>query len=154
EHLALLRQITVRFPTYWPGWYDYANYMVHFTPYVGTQYEDARAALERTVQLNPGFVSAWEHLFWIAGVQRDTTRDHQALREVERVSSTTAYRLNPELITMYRLGYALTPDGGTLTSTEVKQQAQSLAGYTGPRPPLLLGFDFIYPGFPRAQTQI
>src|SRR5262249_11179051 len=154
QRLALFRQITSRFPTYWPGWYDYANYMVHWTPYIGTQSEDARTALERTVQLNPEFASGWEHLFWIAIDQRDTVGARRALREMERMSSTTGYRLNQFLVNAYRIVYDLTAHGGTLPAAEVQQQARSIAGYTGPIEPIELGTGFIGPGFPRGQAQL
>ncbi len=154
EHLALLRQITSRFPTYWPGWWDYANYMVHWTPYIGTQSEDARAALERTVQLNPGFAPGWEHLLWIAGDQRDTAGAHRALHEIEKMSSTTAYRLNPELLNYYHVIYDLTADGGTMPPAEVEQQARYVAGYTGSLQPIEFAIGLMDPGFPRGEGQL
>jgi serine/threonine-protein kinase len=86
----LLREVTREFPYYWPGWFDYANYLVHFGPFDGSSYDMARAALERVVDLNPGFNPAWEHLFWIAIIQRDTavarqSRERITHREMEGV---------------------------------------------------------------------
>jgi TolB-like protein len=70
---SLLNEVTRDFPHYWPGWFDHANHLIHFGPFDGSSYDQARAALERVVELNPGFIPAWDHLFWIAVIQRDTS---------------------------------------------------------------------------------
>ena len=154
EKLVLLRQVRGRFPTYWPGWYDYANLLVHRTPYMGTTYDDARAALERTVELNPGFAPAWEHLFWIAAHQRDTAGADRALREVERISSTTSFRLNPDLLGHYRVVYALVASGGDFTPDRLEREAEFINGYRGRTPAIYFGIRLLLYGFPRAQVKL
>jgi TolB-like protein/predicted Ser/Thr protein kinase len=79
ERAVLLKRVTAQFPHYWPGWYDYANYFVHYGPFLGSTYDDAQAVLQRVVELNPAFEPGWEHLFWIAAQQRDTALAKRAL---------------------------------------------------------------------------
>jgi hypothetical protein len=154
EQLDLLRQTTSRFPTYWPGWYKYANFLVHWTPYLGTRNDDARDALDRTVQLNPGFAPGWEHLFWITIQQRDTTGAGRAIREMERFGSTSSFRLNPDLLGYYRGLYGLTASGGTFTEAETERRAQFVSRYHGPVSPSDLALGLLEFGFPRAQVML
>lgn len=82
--LGRLRRLANRYPSYWPAAYELANSLVHFGPYVGTELHESRAALERFVRLNPGFAPAWEHLSWIALLQRDTVGAAVALQQWRR----------------------------------------------------------------------
>src|SRR5262249_23727921 len=56
---ALLR----RYPDYWRGWWSLADLNLHrgFRE-EGVDIGQVRAQLERTVELNPGFLPAWNHL--------------------------------------------------------------------------------------------
>ncbi len=65
-----LRRVTQRFPDYWPGWFDYGDYLYHYGPLIGGTHEDAIAVLQRTLELNPRLAPAWQHLEWAAG-ERD-----------------------------------------------------------------------------------
>jgi hypothetical protein len=76
------------------------------------------------------------------------------LRTLERMSSTTAFRLNPELMNFYRVIYELTASGGTLSDSEVQRQARYIVGYRGTLPPIAFGIGLLGPGFPRGQRQI
>jgi tetratricopeptide (TPR) repeat protein len=63
EWLARSRAIVNRFPDDWSAWWQYADVLHHWGPLVGFTNADARAALQRTVDLNPGLVPMWAHLF-------------------------------------------------------------------------------------------
>jgi serine/threonine protein kinase len=76
--LSRLQEITRRYPDYWPGWLAYADRLVHVAPLLGYTSADARAALGRTLQLNPNLTPAWQHLYWMA-IPFDTTTAVQAL---------------------------------------------------------------------------
>ena len=89
--LSAGRDLTRSFPTYWPGWYEYANTLVHDGPYAGTTYEEARVALEQVVRLQPRFTPAWVHLFWIAIYQRDAARAARALDRIRSLSGPGSY---------------------------------------------------------------
>lgn len=86
-YLARLRALTARSPEYWPAWWDYANRLVHEGALFGHTHAQARAALERTVNLNPGLESAWYHLFWLAAADGDTLVAGRSLRELARLLS-------------------------------------------------------------------
>ncbi|MGH7578041.1 MAG: protein kinase domain-containing protein [Longimicrobiales bacterium] len=88
----LLRRAAAQFDSYWPAWYAYANVLVHRAPYLGTTYEDARNALERTVELNPDFSPAWEKLSWVVSGQRDTAATARALDALERTTAGVEFR--------------------------------------------------------------
>jgi tRNA A-37 threonylcarbamoyl transferase component Bud32/TolB-like protein/tetratricopeptide (TPR) repeat protein len=154
ERLSALRNITSRFPTYWPGWYDYANYLVHWTPYIGTQLSDARAALERTVQLDPQFMPAWEHLLWIGTMQRDSVATGRALHQLENVSSAFAFRLNAELLYYYRLLHRLTVSNGVFNPADLDSVTHYVSTYRGSIPPRAFGLGLLEYGFSRATVQL
>jgi hypothetical protein len=80
--LASARAAVERYPDYWPGWMQYADWLFHVGPVYGHDLSEARAALERAVTLNPAFVPAWEHLFW-ASVSADTAGAAAAARAVD-----------------------------------------------------------------------
>jgi serine/threonine-protein kinase len=86
DRLQLLRDAVQRFDSYWPAWYAYGIQLLQRAPYLGTTREDARVALERTVELNPDFSSAWNRLGWIVTAQRDTAAMRRVLREHVRTS--------------------------------------------------------------------
>lgn len=104
ERGPLLERVTAQFPHYWPGWYDYANHLVHFAPFLGSTYEDALSALQRVLDVNPGFKPAWEHLFWIAVQQRDTALATRAFTRLDAGIMRIPYRAVYEQFTSGRLG--------------------------------------------------
>ncbi len=82
--LARLRDITRRFPDYWPGWFAYGDILVHSGRLLGNTHVEAQPALERTLALNPNLVPAWQHLFWVT-VEHDTVaavRAHEAYAQL------------------------------------------------------------------------
>ncbi len=82
--LAIGRELTDRFPDYWPGWLELGDRMIHTAPYLGYDVADARPAFERLVTLNPGFRPGWDHLSWIA---INTWDEAAAIRALERLDS-------------------------------------------------------------------
>jgi tetratricopeptide (TPR) repeat protein len=86
EQLDRLRTLTGRFAYHFPGWWEYANFLVHLGPYLGTTYEDARDALERALALNPRFASGWSHLVGIAVAMGDTATAVHAAEQMARVA--------------------------------------------------------------------
>ncbi|MGD8727340.1 MAG: hypothetical protein PVH40_06825, partial [Gemmatimonadales bacterium] len=154
EQTAQIREVTRRFPTYWPGWFDYADQLVHWTPYLGTSHADARAALERAVELNPGFTSAWTHLFWMTAYARDTMAMDEAAQRLEEYTSPTGYKINPDLLRYYGAIRELVAGGGVFDSTSLETNVEYVYTYRGPIPPLEFGIGFLRYGFPRAQVQL
>lgn len=156
ERLSILQRLTQRFPDYWPGWWEYGDELVHRGPYLGTTYGDARAALERVVELNPGFASGWEHLFWVAVFQRDTARAPQAVRRLERLATPGSFRFNSDMLPYLHALEQLLRNGGAFTEQGVLRIARdALAIHAGGAPirPEALATGFVEFGFPRAQLQ-
>jgi hypothetical protein len=102
QWLQLLRTATDRFPSYWPAWYMYGVELVHRGPYLGTTHDEAHAALERTVALNPDLASAWDRLGWVASARRDTAGITWAIREMSRAMKGAEFRSEvPRIATVY-----------------------------------------------------
>jgi hypothetical protein len=152
--LEARRRLTTEYASYWPGWYALADLLVHQAPPLGTGLEEARAALGRTVELNPDFASAWEHLFWVAVYQRDTTAAIHALAELERFEAPGAFKLNPDLMHYYRTILHLLRNGGTYGEERLELDADYIAGFAGGVPDLGFGIGILDFDFPKAQVQL
>ncbi len=154
EELAIWRDVTRRFPNYWPAWYDYGNYLVHWTPYLGTTYGDSRAALERTVALNPRFAPGWEHLLWTVSSQRDTAAVARVLRTLADFATAKGFRINPDLMGFYGAASDLVATGGNWPPPELTRAAHFVVANHGAAPGEYIGFGFLsYSGFPRGQVK-
>jgi len=82
-----------QFPNYEPAWWEYADRLVHGGGYLGYTLEDAHAALEKVLALNPRFAPAWDHLLWVALVQGDSATGVRAAHQAaELVGSTGTLR--------------------------------------------------------------
>ena len=72
-----LREVTERYPDYWPAWLLYADGLVHGGPRLGRDWTEGYAALQRVVALNPDLVPAWEHITQLT-YNRDKAEDSRA----------------------------------------------------------------------------
>src|SRR4030095_6515354 len=135
EHYERLKAITERFPGYWPGWWALSEYFAHTGPLFGTRDSDLRAALERTLALNPHMVSGLDHLFWVALWQRDTLLSARIIRELTalRYDSISTAETGLDLLVYNRLLDALARSGGLIRDTAAVEAAVvSLQSVTGP----------------------
>jgi TolB-like protein len=89
-----LEAIVERYPDYWPAWWMLGDPLMHTYGYIGATAADARKALERVVELNPGMVGAWEHLVWLAGSQRDTATMVRGLAALDRLGAGPTFIRN------------------------------------------------------------
>jgi TolB-like protein len=153
DELAAWRHVTRRFPNYWPAWYNYGNYLVHWTPYIGTTYDDSRAALERTVALNPRFAPAWEHLSWTVTSQGDTAAVAQTLRTLASFATAKGFRINPDLMGFYDAVNSLVANGGDWPPARLAQDARFVVATHAAAPSEYLGIGFLLSGFPRGQVK-
>jgi serine/threonine-protein kinase len=85
--LRLAGAITDRFPDNWFAWMNRADLLVHLGPHVGLTRQDAIGALERTVELAPDFVPAWEHLAWMYLQEHDTAGTARASGALTRLNA-------------------------------------------------------------------
>jgi serine/threonine-protein kinase len=83
DHLTAYGQLAARFPDYWPIWFDYADELMHWGPSFGHPSADARAAWQRTLDLNPKLIAGWEHLFLVS-LGRDTGATLRALETLQQ----------------------------------------------------------------------
>jgi hypothetical protein len=88
ERLARSRSLAERFPSYWPAWFQLADDLFHLYPYIGTTRDDARVALQKTVELNPGLIWMWDHLGIADLLEHDTAG---AMAVFDTLSSMNAW---------------------------------------------------------------
>ena len=91
DYLARLRAITVRFPGDWSAWFKYADALHHWGPMIGTTNAEMRAALQRTVDLNPKLVPMWAHLF-DASAGHDSSQAALAVKSLTALGDENPYR--------------------------------------------------------------
>jgi serine/threonine protein kinase/tetratricopeptide (TPR) repeat protein len=139
-----------RYPDYWPGWFQYADYLVHSG---GTGYSlgNAIEALERTLELNPDIAFAWEHLFTTT-LTHENARAARALAEMARLQGGPHSRS----ISFYLPGYRLllrTAEQRVLDTFLLDSVARTVAGGHA-----ALGWpvatEFAYYGFGKAQIEL
>jgi TolB-like protein len=90
--LERLTALSERFPSYSPGWWSIANLLVHAGPYLGRTAEHARFALERFLALEPDFAAAWDHVLWVAVIERDAAAAARAAAEARRLAAGVPQR--------------------------------------------------------------
>jgi serine/threonine-protein kinase len=146
-----------RFPDYWPAWWTLSDRLAHDGPLFGTTSRELRAALERTVSLNPRMASAWTHLFWVALWERDTTL---ADRVVERLTSLRYDTVSVQDQGFDELAYFryladVAHGGGTVRDTMLRQfGVRFLAATPGVVDPLNFGLGMTQYGFGREQVAL
>lgn len=156
ERLALLRDATTRFPSYWPAWWDLSDYLVHGGGYLGHTLAESRVALERTLALNPRFISAWSHLFWIAARSRDAEEMERVIDELSdaRYDRITLREAGINSLAYYRAQLTLVEAGGHVPEDVVVTGVSELSSYRGPRPAEMIASSLMRDGFPRAQLRL
>jgi hypothetical protein len=125
--LSRLQEITRRYPDYWPGWLAYADRFVHVAPLLGYTSADARAALQRTLRLNPNLAPVWQHLFWVA-IPFDTATAVHALEEYTRLGGgpATTADLGTDETRLFRLDLQFRRTGD-LGDAQIDSLARDLA---------------------------
>ena len=83
----LLREVTRRFPDYWPGWFHYGDFLYHVGPLLGYSWREAQKALGRAVAINPRLKPAYHHLFWNS-IGKDSSERAQALGRYRALPSS------------------------------------------------------------------
>ena len=157
EHHERVKAITERFPDYWPGWWALSEYLAHTGPLLGTRESDLRAALERTLALNPHMVSGLDHLSWVALWQRDTLLSARINRELAALGydSISKEESGLDLLAFKRHLDAVARSGGMIRDTAAAEAAAaSLGVLTGPIDPHRFALGAAHYGFPRAQEEM
>jgi tetratricopeptide (TPR) repeat protein len=152
-----LKAVTARFPDYWPGWWALSEYLAHTGPLFGTRDSDLRAALERTLALNPHLVSGMDHLLWVALWQRDTLLSGRIVRELTalRYDSISRQETGRDQLAYYRYLDALARSGGVIRDTaSAEVLVMTLRSLSGPVDPHTFALGAAQYGFPRAQEEL
>jgi tetratricopeptide (TPR) repeat protein len=145
------REFVERYPDYWPGWFQLADYLVHGG---GMDYtvDETIAALERTVTLNPDVWWAWEHLFGVT-LAYDTTKAARALAEMARLGNGTHGRARPFYLPGYRLLLRTVEFSPVLDTALMDTVARSFAAGKDPFLGMPQDFTFLIWGFGKAQVE-
>ncbi len=157
EHHRRVQVITERFPDYWPAWWALSEYLAHTGPLFGTTDADLRAALERTLALNPQMVSGLDHLLWVALWQRDTVSSARVIRALEalRYDSATTAENGYDVLALDRYFDGLARSGGvTRDSALIDPLFRMIGALTGPLDPHRFALGSAQYGFPRAQIRL
>ncbi|HSK21337.1 MAG TPA: serine/threonine-protein kinase [Longimicrobiales bacterium] len=154
--LEQLRTVTTRHPAYWPGWFELGDHLTHHGAFLGVQLDEARNALRRVTELNPGFVPAWEHRLWTAVLERDTAESGAALARLEKLRLDTLARREWDLrpVDYYRYLVQLARTGGEPSAEEAEIGADVLSGTAGAADPDRTTASMLSFGFPRAQLDL
>jgi serine/threonine protein kinase/tetratricopeptide (TPR) repeat protein len=129
-HIARVHALAERFGEFWPVWWNYANRLVHDGALFGYTHAEARAALERTVNLNPGLDAAWSHLFWLAAADGDAPVATRSLTELTRLR--TPHATDVEL-RFYRYVHHLMTSNGRIDAALADSVARDAVEF-GPDP--------------------
>jgi serine/threonine-protein kinase len=83
------RELTHRFPDYWPGWFMLGDRIYHSGPLHGISLKESQVAFGRAVALNPHLKPAWVHLLGFA-VREDTVESKRALARILELSHSNS----------------------------------------------------------------
>ena len=143
--LEKYREITRRFPDFWPAWFILGDRLYHNGILLGNNWRDAQSAMNQAVALHPKLLPAWLHLF-ANSIGKDTVEASRALSRI--------VPLLPD-VPMLHLLDAAGRAGGTITG-EASHLADSVAKVTAADP---TQFPFssvilLWRGFPAAQIDV
>ena len=141
EYVARLRSIIKRFPDDWSAWWFYADELHHTAPLIGYTNADVRAALQRTVDLNPMLVPMWQHLF-------DASVGHDSAQAALALKSLTALGHDDQWL---RLLFAA---NGPLPLSLRDSVAVEVAGSTHWLDRILGSVRLLWRGYPAAQIEL
>jgi tRNA A-37 threonylcarbamoyl transferase component Bud32/tetratricopeptide (TPR) repeat protein len=156
------REVTQRFPDYWPGWFLLGDRIYHVGPLFGYQLRESKAAFGRAVDLNPRLKPAWLHLQGF-DVRHDTNDAGRSLTRLLSFPLTNppgseAAEDEMSLHQVWRLMNAVARSGGIISAQSrsladsVARRWASLEATPGRR--RTGGWDFMWFGFPAAQVDI
>lgn len=126
DRLEALKAAAVRYPYYWPAWWEYADALVHDGPLVGYEASDGLAALDRALSLNPRLHPAWEHTFWLAAKGGDSALATEALRRARDTRTRGAPRGVSDVRELYGFVERLMAAGGTAAEDATRELAESV----------------------------
>ena len=152
EWVTRSRAIANRFPDDWSAWWKYADELHHWGPLIGYTNADARAALQRTVDLNPKAAPMWDHLF-DASIGHDSAQAALALKALTALGNgTTMCCWQGAASAPYRR--LLLSAGGPLPVPLRDSVALEIAGSTDWIKRALSSVTLLNGGYPAAQVEL
>ncbi|MEO8032707.1 MAG: serine/threonine-protein kinase [Gemmatimonadota bacterium] len=155
DHLARFRAVKDRFPDDWTVWFFYADHLVHGAPLIGYTKADARAALERSVELNPNLTPAWQHLLTVS-LGQDSVDTRSAIDALTRLGELEEESANFGFDAGLLWGtiLQLQSSGGKVNEPLLDSLARAVAGSSS-GPGILFGSRALAVcGFPAAQIEL
>jgi tetratricopeptide (TPR) repeat protein len=155
ERVARLQNLTLRFPTYWPAWFELGRVLAFAGPYLGIPNSVTRDALERAAALNPHFVPTWERLLWMEEMDRDTAAAARTLERLHAVRLDTLRQreINLNTLAFYGCLHSLARSAGEFTP-ECAVGAREQASYRGPWAAERVALGGVDAGFARAAIEV
>jgi tetratricopeptide (TPR) repeat protein len=141
--LEKYREVTRRYPDYWPGWFILGDRLHHVGILLGYTWKDAQSALNSAVALNPKLVPAWGHLF-MNSIGKDTVESGRALA---RIPQSDLDRLLQEVASA---GGVIDSGASALADSIARERAGQPEAAAYRYPFSMLGFRG---GFPAAQVE-
>jgi hypothetical protein len=153
ERLELARTLTEEHPTYWPGWWEYADRLIHDGPYLGTVQSEAKVALQRVIDLQPAFAPAWQHRLWLDLYARDTASIARSLERVRSLAAPTGQFYAQEELRYYGVLEEFVRAGGSAPAVAARE-ARGLVARPPPASPDGIGHGMLEFDLPVAQIEI
>ena len=159
--LELLREVTRRYPDYWPGWFLLGDRLYHTGPFVGHDWSDAQAALSKAVALNSRLKPAWMHLFFNAA-GKDPSESERLLTRVMEFKRAQTPTNGPEAARSQHIGMrlinAVAQAGGTL-GARGRTLTDSMANFYASGAPdeferFAWPWSLLWVGYPAAQVAL
>ena len=154
--LEQTREVAERYPDSWRAWFAFADQLIHNGMFLGETQEEARAAIERAVALNPTSSTLWQHLFWMALADRDTAATRTATDRLDDLGadSTSLAEVGLDQLRLYRFLQGLAATGDEPDPAATDALARQLVDYEGPLDLSRLGGEVLAYGFPRGETAL
>jgi hypothetical protein len=150
--VELLREVTRRFPLYWPGWLLLGDLFIHYAPMGGYDWSEGLVALRRAVELHPRLVVGWEHIFTYGNGRRQLVADTALIRAKE-LGWQGAGDLHTRLTQgLHRSGGVIGPELRGMADSLVRQYIEDPVEYGKLYGPFSVGF--LHSGFPAAQIEL
>jgi serine/threonine-protein kinase len=146
--VELLREVTRKFPVYWPGWFVFGDLFIHRAPMGGYDWNEGLIALRRAVELDPRLRVGWEHIFSYGNARRQPLAD-SALERMKELGDTGG--VYEHLIQgLGRSGGVIGPELDRLADSVVRWHAADPVEYGKRYGPFAHGFM----QFPGAQIEL
>jgi serine/threonine-protein kinase len=160
RQLTLLREVTRRYPEYWPGWFILGDRLFHVGPMLGHDWREIQGVFNHAVLLNPRLRPALQHM-WQNSYGKDAAesgRIYARIREAWRTDSVVVPGFHIQLL--LRLMQAVAHSGGfsdPATRAMIDSMAYDSWQQLQPNPELsevAAWSPFLELGYPAAQIQL